>query len=72
MMTWTRNAPTSAGFWWYRGMGRIKVLQVESLDGVLHVVDDRDASWGMARFDGGEWSSTPIAEPTGGNDAVDR
>lgn len=28
-MTWTRNAPTSAGFWWYRGMGRIKVLQVE-------------------------------------------
>ena len=67
----TRNKPTEAGFWWWRNEGvdpdvvwvemRGKCLMYQSMIGWQHLSGT-----------GGEWSSMPIARPTGGNDAVDR
>ena len=63
MMIWTRKAPTSAGWYWWRKSKHDEpgIVLVYKFEGIL-----------MNSGKGGEWSSTPIARPTGGNDAVDR
>ena len=62
-MYWTRKAPQVPGWYWWRRLPKIKpcICEVYEFDGVL-----------MNSGKGGEWSSKPIAMPTGGNDAVDR
>ena len=63
MMIWTRKAPTSAGWYWWRKSKHDEpgIVLVYKFEGIL-----------MNSGKGGEWSSMPIARPTGGNDAVDR
>ena len=69
MMTWTRNAPKVAGWYWfrYKPTREPEVVYVGLYDGDLGVIGK-----GLLDYITGEWSSTPIAMPTGGNDAVDR
>ena len=66
MMTWTRKAPTSKGWYWWRATGyEPSVHYVDVEDGEPHAYYSDN---GDDLFDdyGGEWSSTPIARPKEG------
>ena len=67
MMIWTRKAPTSKGWYWYRAEPTTYPIIVEverdGNGGDLYIVrldcDENDCVAAMH----GEWSSTPIVEP---------
>jgi len=58
-MTWTRNAPKVAGWYWWRDLPYAEAQLVR----VLAYADGSP----MTHCNYGEWSSTPIARPTNEN-----
>ena len=59
MMIWTRNAPTSAGWYWFRKNETHCAEPVHVRIGIREL----ECKWGYIDMQSGEWSSTPIAMP---------